>query len=67
MHQGHELVKQGDEANALYILERGQMSVLFNEVIAYSIQGPETCAEAGVLSHIIPHLSCDSLCSEMTL
>ena len=59
MNEGRELVRQGDEANALYILERGHMSVLFNEVIAYSIEGPETCAEAGILSHIIPHLSYD--------
>lgn len=57
MRLGHELIRQGDVADALYILEHGQMSVLFNEATVYSIEGPETCAETGVLSNFIPQLT----------
>ena len=55
--EGRELVRQGDEADALYILEDGQMDVLFEEATLYSLDGPETCAETGVLSNFIPQLT----------
>jgi len=57
MPPGRQLVRQGDEAEALFILEDGQMDVLFEEATLYSIDGPETCAETGVLSNFIPQLT----------
>lgn len=53
---GHELVRQGDLADALYILEEGTISVVFNEAELYNINSPETCAEIGILSSFIPQL-----------
>eukprot|EP00210_Caulerpa_lentillifera_P000916 g886.t1 len=53
---GQELVRQGDMADALYILEEGKIAVIFNEVELYNFDGPETCAEIGILSDFIPQL-----------
>ena len=56
MLPGHDLIRQGDAADALYILEEGTLSVLSNEAHVFYIDGPETCAETGILSNFISQL-----------
>lgn len=47
---GHELVRQGEIADSLFMLEEGTLLTVHNEIEIGRIDAPNTCGESSLLS-----------------